>query len=525
MYKGQRWKFFLVLIVLGVSIWYILPSIRVYTMGAERFSALPTLEAEALRDRAMKLGLDLQGGMHLVMEVDQTGLDEQAARDAVDRAREVIENRVNQFGVAEPLIQRQGENRIVVQLPGLLDPDRAKTLIGQTALLEFVIVKTPDETRALLDRLDALVAARVPAASDTSEYPYFDPAKPISSRMLTLDQGGVFFSDEDVPDIQKFLQEVGADTLMPLDARLLWGSETAYFQGRSGKVLYFVEKRAEMTGADVATARVGMDLDPERPNMPGVLLSFTRRGSTVFSRVTGANVGRLLAIILDGNVRSAPIIRERIPRGEASITGSFTDKEASDLSIVLRAGALPAPLNVIEERTVGPSLGRDSIRKGVRAGLIGAAVVILFMLIYYRLSGSVAVLALFLNIWILFAVLSAFHATLTLPGIAGIILTVGMSVDANVLIFERIREELRTGKTVARSIEFGYQRAFRTILDSNITTLISALVLFQFGTGPIKGFAVTLSVGILANMFTAVFITKLIFDSIVARRRIESLSI
>jgi preprotein translocase subunit SecD len=256
-----------------------------------------------------------------------------------------------------------------------------------------------------------------------------------------------------------------------------------------------------------------------------VLLNFTRRGAAIFSRVTGANVGRQLAIVLDGNVRSDPVIRQRIPRGEASITGSFTDKEAADLSIVLRAGALPAPLHVIEERTVGPSLGQDSVQKGLKAGIIGSILVILFMLIYYRFSGSIAVLALFLNIWLLMAVLGAFHATLTLPGIAGIILTIGMAVDANVLIFERIREELRTGKTVARSIEFGYQRAFRTILDSNLTTLISALVLFQFGSGPIKGFAVTLSIGLIANMFTAVFVTKIIFDGIVARRRLETLSI
>jgi protein-export membrane protein SecD len=525
MYRGQRWKLILTLVVMAASIWYIWPSIRVYTLSAQQFGALPAEQAEKLRDKALKLGLDIQGGMHLVLEVDRTGLNEQEAKDAVDRAREVIENRVNQFGVAEPLIQRQGENRIVVQLPGLLDPDRAKALIGQTALLEFIIVKTPDETRALLDRLDAAVAARVPAATDTSKYPYFDPAKPISSRMLSLERGGVFFADEDVSDVQRFISEIGADTVAMLDSRLLWGAETTYLQGRSGKVMYFLEKRPEMTGADVATARVGMGLDTQRPDAPGVLLNFTRRGATVFSRVTGANVGRQLAIVLDGVVRSDPTIRERIPRGEASITGSFSDKEAADLSIVLRAGALPAPLDVIEERTVGPSLGQDSVEKGMRAGIIGSIMVILFMLIYYRFSGFIAIIALVLNIWLLLAVLGAFHATLTLPGIAGIILTIGMSVDSNVLIFERIREELRTGKTVARSIEFGYQRAFRTILDSNLTTLITALVLFQFGTGPIKGFAVTLSIGLLANMFTAVFVTKIIFDGIVARRRLETLSI
>jgi SecD/SecF fusion protein len=525
MYRGQKWKALLVLVVLTLSIWYILPSLRLYRMSEEKQAALSKEELEGLKEKALKLGLDLQGGMHLVLEVDKADLEEEEARDAVDRAIEIVRNRVDQFGVAEPLIQRQGESRIVVQLPGLLDPERAKGLIGQTALLEFVIVKTADETRELLERLDSFVAARVPAATDTAQYPYYDPAAPISSRMLTIEFGGVFFADRDVADVQSFIAEAGADTLLPLDARLSWSAEDEQFQGRPGRVLYFLNKRTELTGAEVATARVAMDLDSDRPDAPGVLLSLTRGGATIFSRVTGANVGRQLAIVLDGKVFSPPVIRQKIPSGEASITGNFSDKEARDLAIVCRAGALPAPLNIIEERTVGPSLGRDSIEKGVKAVLIGSALVLLFMLIYYRGSGLIAALALFLNVWIVLAVLSAFHATLTLPGIAGIVLTIGMSVDANILIFERIREELSTGKTVARSVESGYQRAFRTILDSNLTTLIAAIVLFQFGTGPIKGFAVTLSIGIVANVFTAVFITRLIFDAIVSRRRLERLSI
>ncbi len=525
MYRGQKWKTLLVLVVLAFSIWYIYPSLRIYSMEEERREALSKDELEGLKEKALKLGLDLQGGMHLVMEVDKTDLEEKEAHDAVDRAIEIVRNRVDQFGVAEPLIQREGENRIVVQLPGLLDPERAKTLIGQTALLEFIIVKTADETRELLERLDTFVAARVPAAVDTALFPYFDPASPISSRMLTIEFGGVFFSERDVPDVQEFIAQAQADTLLPLDARLSWSAEEEQFQGRPGRVLYFLNKRAELTGAEVATARVAMDLDPDRPDAPGVLLSLTRGGATIFSRVTGANVGRQLAIVLDGKVFSPPVIRQKIPSGEASITGNFSDKEARDLAIVCRAGALPAPISIIEERTVGPSLGRDSIEKGVKAVLVGSALVLLFMLIYYRGSGFIAALALFLNVWIILAVLSAFHATLTLPGIAGIVLTIGMSVDANVLIFERIREELATGKTVARSIESGYQRAFRTIFDSNLTTLIAAVVLFQFGTGPIKGFAVTLSIGIIANVFTAVFVTRLIFDAIVSRRRLERLSI
>jgi SecD/SecF fusion protein len=525
MYRNLKWKALLVAAITVTSVIYLLPSLKVYSLSPQQRAALAPEEMAKLRDKALKLGLDLQGGMHLVLEVDRTGLKEKEATDAVDRAIEIVRNRVDQFGVAEPLIQKQGQDRIVVQLPGLLDPERAKALIGQTALLEFILVPTPDETKDLLDRLDTFVAQRVPAVKDTAQYPYFDPAKPISSRMLTIEFGGIFFGEQDAPDVQKFIEEAGADTLLPIDARLAWSAETEYFQGRPGKVLYFLKKKPELTGSDVATARVGINLDPEKPNAPGVLLTLTRGGAAIFSRVTGANVGRQLAIVLDGKVRSAPVIRTKIPRGDASITGSFTDKEAADLSIVLKAGALPAPLSVIEERTVGPSLGQDSIAKGMVAGLVGSLLVVVFMCIYYRLSGILAIFAMILNVWYLFAALAAFHGTLTLPGIAGIVLTIGMSVDANVLIFERIREELRTGKTVARSIEFGYERAFRTILDSNVTTLISSVVLFQFGTGPIKGFALTLSIGLIANMFTAVFVTKVIYDAIVSRRRLESLSI
>ncbi|MCX5801382.1 MAG: protein translocase subunit SecD [Candidatus Eisenbacteria bacterium] len=532
MYKNLKWKALLVALVAVASIYFLIPSIRLYRMSPQQKAALTPEESESLRDKSLKLGLDLQGGMDVVLEVDKTGLKEEEAADAVDRAMEILRNRIDQLGVTEPLIQKQGQNRIRVQLPGLLDPERAKTLIGQTAMLEFVLVATADETKELIDRLDTIVAKRVPAVRDTAKYPYFDPAKPISSRMLTIEFGGVFFSEEDAPDVQKFLEEAGTDSSLSLDARLAWSAEPENFQGRPGRVLYFLKKKPELTGSEVAEARVGIGLDAERPNAPGVTLTLTRAGSAVFSRVTGANIGRQLAIVLDGKVRSAPVIKTKIPRGEASITGSFTDEEAKDLRIVLRSGALPAALTMIEERTVGPSLGQDSIAKGITAGLVGTLLVVVFMCTYYRLSGILAIFAMLLNVWFLLAGLVAIPmafrsgpGTLTLPGIAGIILTIGMSVDANVLIFERIREELRTGKTIARSIEFGYERAFRTILDSNVTTLISSAVLWKFGTGPIKGFAVTLSIGLIANMFTAVFVTKLIYDVIVSRRRLESLSI
>ncbi len=284
-------------------------------------------------------------------------------------------------------------------------------------------------------------------------------------------------------------------------------------------------RRPEMVGSAIANAIMKFGLDPRSPNSPGVSFTLTTKGANTFRKVTGANVNRQLAIVLDNKVASAPVIRDRIPTGQGQITGRFTDAEAKDLAIVLRTGALPAPVRVVEERTVGPSLGRDSIASGIRAGVVGAVIVIAFMLIYYQGSGIVAILTLLLNMFFLFGGLAALRGTLTLPGIAGIVLTVGMAVDANILVFERIREELRAGKTVRVAVDNGFDRAWRTILDSNLTTLISAIVLFRFGTGPIKGFAITLGIGILANIYTAVFVARLIFEAFLSRRTVRKLSI
>jgi preprotein translocase subunit SecD len=292
-----------------------------------------------------------------------------------------------------------------------------------------------------------------------------------------------------------------------------------------GKYLYALSGKPELTGDQVADAQMAYGLEPQRPQAAGVSLELDKRGAAVFTRVTGANVGRQLAIVLDNVVRSAPVIQDKIRGGRASITGMAGDEEARILGIVLRAGALPTDLRIIEERTVGPSLGRDSIRQGVLSAAIGAGLVVLMMMIWYRASGMLAILALILNIFFLMAALGMMRGTLTLPGIAGIVLTIGMSVDANVLIFERIREELRAGKTVAGAIDAGYARAFSAIFDSNLTTLISSVVLFQFGTGPIRGFAITLMIGLIANLFTAVFCTRLVYDSILAKRQLKGLSI
>ncbi len=520
--RGDQWKLAAVVVATVLSLWYLFPSFRYYTMTPAQRQALPAAELAALRKQAIHLGLDLQGGMHLVLEVDKSRLNAEEAKDAVERARQVLDRRIDAFGVAEPLIQTEGEDRIAIQLPGLTDRKRAMDLIGKTALLEFKLVRTADEARNAWTRLDAFLAARNAGAAaglDTAMR-----RTPLTSHLTEIDNPA-FVREEDVPIVRQLLAGAGVDSVIPSDSQLLWSTPDRGQRGITGRALYLVRREAEMTGGSIATAQAQVGLDQADPGAWGVSVTMTPRGRADFARVTGNNVNRNLAIVLDGEVSSAPVIRERIPSGNASITGSFNVESAKDLAIVLRAGALPAPVTVIEERSVGPSLGSDSIQQGLMAGLVGTVMVVVFMSIYYRLSGVIAIVAMVLNILYVIAVLAGFGATLTLPGIAGLVLTVGMAVDANVLIFERIREELRNQRSVRQSVELGYNRAFRTIFDANVTTLISALFLFQFGTGPIKGFAVTLSIGLLANMFTAVLFTRLIFDSMLSRRKVERLSI
>jgi preprotein translocase subunit SecD len=380
----------------------------------------------------------------------------------VDQALKVIRNRVDQFGVAEPTIQRQGDNRILVQLPGIQDPARAKALIGKTAILEFKLV----------------------------------------------DEGA---------DVARAIQEGP-----PPGDEVLYGRRIDRTTKAETRVPYLVHKETLLTGDLISDATVRVSDVGE----PYVSVTFDSVGARVFGEVTEKNVGKSLAIILDGNVHSAPVIRERIPSGQAQISGGFTFEEASDLAIVLRSGSLQAPVQVLEERTVGPSLGADSIRRGVISTLAGAAAVFLFMLVYYRLAGAIADVALLLNLSVLLAAMAWFQATLTLPGIAGIVLTIGMAVDTNILIFERIREEFRLGKTVRAAIDAGFRRAFTTVIDTHVTVVVSGVILYQFGTGPVKGFAVSLMIGIVASLFTAVFFTRVIFDLLyMGRRRLQTLSI
>ena len=382
---------------------------------------------------------------------------------AVDQSLETIRNRIDQFGVSEPIIQRQGDRDILVQLPGIQDPERAKELIGKTAVLNFKLVR------------------------DVNPEPYAKGSQPL-----------------------------------PAGTQVLYDVDKSPTGDRKKGQPLLVEAATMMTGDVVTDARVRPG---DLPNSRVVSLDLNARGARLFEEITGANVNRRFAIVLDDTIYSAPVIKERIPGGRAVISGSFTPDEAKDLAIVLRSGALPAPVSVAEERTVGPTLGKDSIQKGLRSFLVGGLLVIVFMIFYYRFAGLLADLAMIWNVLFMLAALAAFGATLTLPGIAGIVLTLGMAVDANVLINERIREELRLGKTARAAIAAGYERALPSIIDTHVTTILSGIILFQFGSGPIKGFAVTLCIGLASSLFTAVVGTRLVWDYLLTRHRIQTVSI
>jgi protein-export membrane protein SecD len=600
-------RFALIIALLAAAVWYLVPTLRLYSKSPDEVRELQAADPAAVRELkegAIKLGLDLQGGMHLVLEIDETerALPPEEKRRAIDQILEVIRNRVNQFGVAEPLIQKVGDDRIIVELPGIEDEERAKSLVEQAAYLEFQLVREPRDAVALVRRLDAALrqargrgetpespadttgagppaaadagapagatdaaAADVPGAPDTAATPGDarapaaadgaggqagdtaaatleeliggdtaaapaegdgDEAQTFSDAVQTDPQGAgdLLVRQDLVPRVQSWLALPTVRAAVPDGQELLWGSEERTFSdGRTYRLLYLVDEEPLMTGESIATASAGYD--SQFQTRPIVSLTMTGEGRRLFGRVTGRHVEDRLAIVLDDVVRMAPVIQQRIPDGRAQITGFESTEEANVIAIVLQAGALQAPIRIIEERTVGPSLGSDSVAAGRRAFLLGTAAVLLFMVVYYRLSGIVANLALALNIVFLLAVLAALDATLTLPGIAGVILTVGMAVDANVLIFERIREELDLGRTIRSAVDAGYEKAFRTIVDSNVTTLIVGVVLLQFGTGPIKGFGITLCIGIVISMFTAIFVTRTLYEAWMHDRAVQRISI
>jgi SecD/SecF fusion protein len=620
-------KAVIIVFFIFLFLYLLYPTVRFnYFLNASEKENLKIVDPNAyekLLDNSIKLGLDLQGGMHVVMEVDVEELSRALARnkderfeeawneaknistqeeqdfltlfaekladrgadlaryygtktlrekdeiirylrqqsnEAINRSLEILRNRVDEFGVAEPTIQKQGAKRIIIELAGITDPQRVRGILGKTALLEFRLLKDQQITQNVASKINEYIKGEVeeidtletPEPRDTSVVRPEELFGEIAEDTITdttgedslslareqLFQENLFFSYPGDPQRLLVPQENEARVRYVLEneeVENIIGTEAGDSEFLFGKIdpsgeyygIYLVEKEPELTGETITDAypQPGSGYDPGSFGKFEVSLTFNDEGARVFSRVTGANLNRRLAIVLDRRVHSAPTIQAKIRDGRARITGLETMEEAKDLSVVLKAGALPAPVRLLEERTVGPSLGRDSIRKGTNSAFIGLLLVVLFMIVYYKFSGIVADIALIFNIIIVLGVMSYFHATLTLPGIAGIILTIGMAVDANVLIFERIREEMDKGKTIWSSIETGYGRAFVTILDANVTTFIAGVVLYNFGSGPIKGFALTLMIGIAASMFTAIFVTRTVFELLLERKILKKLSI
>jgi preprotein translocase subunit SecD len=504
--------------------------------------------------RPLKLGLDLQGGMHLVLEVadpDNT-MTASAKADMIDRVDRIIRTRIDEFGVEEPLIQKAGNDRLIVELAGISNEAQAKSIIQTAAYLEFKLVQPTTDVESALPRIDRAIVGTLgvdsiralgrdigaaqqgnieellfggdtAAAKDTTggavdtagaaardSVAAENALRPFSSLLNFGDAPGTFLvAVEDVPLAEQFLAMPEVQRALPRDISLQWGADVVGRGARNYKRLYVLTEKPFMTGDYLQNAVAGRD---PQFNQSQVQFELSRAGGRLFQRFTGQHVGDYLAIVLDGQVMSAPVIRDRIgARGQIEMGAGTPLEEARDLALVLRAGALPAKLNVVEERTVGPSLGKDSIDQGSVAGVVGIVLVVLIMISYYRVAGILAVLA--LGVYVLFVLggLAGFNATLTVPGIAGLILSIGMAVDANVLIFERIREELAAGRATRTAVDEGFSNALSAIVDSNITTLLTALILFNFGTGPVKGFAVTLSIGIVASFVSAIFVTRTFF--------------
>ena len=626
-------RFLMIGLVLIWAMWAIWPTFQYQRLSdAEKEMLREEGKLAQIESRTIKQGLDLKGGMYIVLEVDLPTLMEtlaenkdgkfnrsiasvrnqlkripeanfftlftttsgennlklsryyydygsnnsdiivalqDEAEDAINRVLEILVNRVDQFGVAEPTIQKQGNQRIIVELAGVQDSERARTLLESTALLEFFIVKDINTTNQLMVRIDQVLKGDESIAAVTkttidkksNEFQESDDQTISVSELFGETKGSEASSDSAVVDENIFAerpfsamlrnlgQTIGVpeknvyavkkilerpevqEKLAAVGGMFLFSNKAEEYPLVDGTLemmysLFLVEDAAELTGGVVEEAKANLGSQGSTAaGQPIVNLTMNSDGARKWSIVTGSNVGRQVALVLDKKVHMAPNIREKISGGSTLIEGFADINEAKDIAIVLRAGALPAPVDIIEERVIGPSLGADSVRSGTLSIIIGLGLVLVFMLIYYRFSGLIADFALIWNIVLVLAVLASLQATLTLPGIAGLILTVGMSIDANVIIFERIREELRKGKTPKAAVKSGYDRALTTIIDANMTTVIAALVLWQFGTGPIKGFATVLFWGILISMFTAIFVTRTIFNSLTSRKGFTKLSI
>ena len=627
------------MIVIGVvllwALYALFPTIKYNTLsGNEKTSMEEEGILEQLEKKTIRRGLDLQGGMHIVLEVDiptlvenlasnknnrfyevfdkvktgdemsaedfinqfateaksqdlrlnryymdygsdpvsiQAALEDEAT-DAINRALEILQNRIDEFGVSEPTIQKQGNRRVIVELAGIQDPDRARSLLQSTALLEFALLKDGAVTQNLLARVDRILKGSddLEDLLETKEDSTNEEQTPIETETRVTDEEEVSLTElfgtteedttaEDTTEVlvdkdlfeerpfSSLLRQIGNDLGVPeqnmraVNKIMEMSNIQDILKGGEGRLsmskekdtwtlpeggsesfyrMYHLEAEAGLTGGVIEEALATL-----YNGQPIVTLSMNSEGAKTWSRMTGANVGRRLAILLDGNVHMAPVIRTKISDGQTQVEGFANMNEAKDIAIVLRAGALPAPVDIIEERTVGPSLGQDSIDQGTQSIIIGLVLVLAFMVFYYRGAGLIASFAVLWNLILVLSILAMLKATLTLPGIAGLILTVGMAVDANVIIFERIREELGKGKTPRSAIDSGYSRAITTIVDANVTTILAALVLMQFGTGPIRGFAVVLFWGIATSMFTAIFTTRTIFNLISAKRDLKTLSI
>ncbi len=546
------------------------------------------------REKRLKLGLDLQGGMYLVLEVNTVKLLEKLAKDpddtfdaimkevekeakvsgedvvdlvarklkekgirlsryfgsiresddqiikklkeqekdAVTRAIEIISNRVNQYGVSEPSIQPQGARRIIVELPGIAKEEEAKRLLQGRALLEFTLVKSPQLTFKIMNAIDKHLADVLApkdstlldslAAKDSTgqltpeefaiKHPFYALAM-INPQSQVAD---AFVKESNIAKLKNYLARPDVQKLIPDDVQFLFSAKpvTTTKEGEKIYKLYLVNKKPELTGGVITDAQA--NIDPQT-TAPIVTMQMNAEGARDWARITGQNINKRIAIVLDGVVYSAPVVKGKITGGRSQIEGMADLEEAKLLEIVLKAGALPAPIEIIEERTVGPSLGQDSINKGFFSTVTGFILVAIFMIFYYRTGGAIADLALFLTLLFVLGVLAGFHGTLTLPGIAGIILTIGMAVDANVLIYERIREELATGKTLKAAVTAGFTQSYSAIFDSNITTFFTGIILYQFGSGPVQGFALTLMIGIVSSLFSSLVVSRLIFDMMVKK--------
>lgn len=545
---------FIILVVILLAAWSIIPSIRVHSKSGDAKKEY-IKQNPKVAGKAMNFGLDLAGGTSITLQIDGKGLKDEDIKDIQAQSLEIVRNRVDQFGLSEPQISPSGNDRINVELAGV-DDSTAKSLVGSTAKLEFKILAEQEKFGQVISMIDnyllgrgaiedstkadsavvdtAKAAAKADTLSDAELFagnavksdsvPKADSAKAeetaptttqgtaLSALYMSFGNGG-FVAQDQIEAVKRILNDRTVQSLVPHDVVFAWGSG---FETPNGVVkakrLYLLKRRAEMSGEYVSDARPYRVSDGTNSGEVAVSLKFAGIGPKRFGAVTAANIGKQMAIVLDDQVISAPVIRDRIPNGEAQITGLDDMAEANRLAVVLRSGALKAPMNIIESRTIGATLGEDNIKSGFGSALIGILITVVFMIMYYRFGGLVASAGLICNALITAAVLSAFHATLTLPGIAGMVLTIGMSIDANVIIFERVREELRSGNKARAAISKGYERAFSAIFDSNLTTFLTALILYKIGTGSVKGFGLTLMIGIAASMFTALTVTHAIFD-------------